>query len=375
MYSGKFSTSMKFVCTKEHLQKALKGVGGVAGRNPALPILRHVLVKTERGKLRLAATDLEVGVVTWVAGKIEDSEGTLTIPLKQLTEYVVNLPSDHIHLSTNKGTLTVTCASAHASFQGETAENFPLIPTVKGGQRFTVKAPDLMSVLDRTVYAAAADDARPELSGILLHGKETVVTVAATDSYRLAESHIRLAEPLEKEFQLILPLRAAQELRRILEGEESATLTLGDGQILVETPTMHLVSRLIDGTYPDYTQIIPPKTPITISLLRHDLLRAIRAAGIFTSGEANSVLLETAPTSLRVTATAQELGETVTEVPADVHGDAASIHFNHRFLLDALTVFPSERVRLGLTNASVPVVLRPEGSDEQTLALVMPIKT
>jgi len=365
---------MKFICTKEHFQKALRGVSGVAGRNPALPILRHVLLKVERGKLRLAATDLEVGVLTWVGGKMEE-EGMTTTPLKQLTEYVANLPSDHIHLSTIKETLTVMCGPARASFQGETAENFPLIPTMSEGIHFSILAPEFTSALDGTLYAATLDDTRPELSGLLLHGKGTVLTIAATDSYRLAESHVNLPNPLSKDFRVILPIRAAHELRRALEGEESASFTIGDGQVLVETPTTHLISRLINGTYPDYTQILPQESPVAVSLLRHDLLRAIRAAGVFTSGEANSVLLETAPTALRVTATAQELGETVTDVPAEVHGGTVSIHFNHRFLLDALQALPSERVRLGLTNASIPAVFSPEGKERNTLALVMPIKT
>lgn len=366
---------MKFIGTKEHLQKALKSVGGVAGRNPALPILRHVLIKIERGRLRLAATDLEVGVLTWVAGKVEDDEGTITIPVKQLTEYVGNLPSDHVHLSTTKGALMITCGSSRASFQGESAENFPLIPMVKEGQRFTVKAPDFAAALDRTMYAAAPDDVRPELSGVLLQGKNSLLVFAATDSYRLAESRVRPPEELKKEFRVILPLRAAQEIRRALDGEESATITISEGQILLETPTTHLVSRLVDGAYPDYAQIIPEKTPITVSLLRHDLLRALRAASIFSSGEASSVLLETTPMSLKVTATAQELGEAAAEVPADIHGGEVSVNFNHRFLLDALSALPSERVRLGLASASVPAVVRPDGDDRETLALVMPIKT
>ncbi len=366
---------MKFVCTKEHLQNAIRGVSGIAGRNPVLPILRHVLLKSERGKLRLAATDLEVGVLTWVPGRVEEEEGALATPVKPLGEYVANLPSDHVHLAIQKGTLTITCGSTRASFQGESAENFPLIPTVRGDITVTLPARALISALEETTYAAATDDTRPELAGVLFQGSGTELTLAATDSYRLAEAHVTLPETLIKGFRIIVPVRAANELRRALDGEEGATLTIGEGQMRVETPTTHLISRLLDGTYPDYAQIIPATPGVSVSLLRQDLLRAIRGAGIFSSGDARSIVLETAATALRVAATAQELGETLTEVPAEVHGAGVSIHFNHRFLLDALSSLSGERIQVGLTSSSVPVLLRPVGTSGRTLALVMPIKT
>jgi DNA polymerase III subunit beta len=365
---------MEFVCTKEHLQKALKEVSGVAGRNPALPILRHVLLKTERGKLRLSATDLEVGVMTWVMGKAGE-DGVTTIPLKQLSEYVTNLPSEHVHLNASKGSLLVTCGSARASFQGETPENFPLIPTVGDGVQLRVPGTSLSHALGRVMYAASADDTRPELSGVFLRGTEETLTLAATDSYRLAETQVPLPEKLSDAVRIIVPLRAAHEIQRTLEGEEMVDLTLAEGQILVRTPTTHLVSRLVDGTYPDYTQIIPAKSPVTVSVLRQELLRAVRGAGVFAYGETSSVLLEVTKDTLRVTATAQEIGETATGVPAEITGPPVSINFNHRFLIDALMSLPGERVRLSLTDPSVPALLRPEGANEPTLALIMPIKT
>jgi len=364
---------MKFTCTKEHLVKALKSVAGIAGRNPALPILRNVLLKTENGRLRFSVTDLEVGVSTWVTGRV-DGEGTTTIPLKQLAEYVQNLPNEHVNLETNKGTLVISCGSARASFQGEAAENFPLIPTVSSGKKFTVSAVKLAQTLDRVTYAAAMDDTRPELSGVLWFSKGNVLTLAATDSYRLAEAQLEINETLAEDFRVILPLRATQEIKRILDGEDTVTLILADGQALVETPNTSLVSRLIEGNYPDYQQIIPSKSGTTASVLRFDLLRALRGASVFSYGEVNSVLVETTDKAVKITATAQEIGETDSEVAADVTGEATKISFNPRFLIDALNGVPGERVRFGLTNSSVPALLIPEDPKEKTVALVMPIK-
>lgn len=364
---------MKFTCTKEHLVRALKSVAGIAGRNSALPILRNVLLKTENGRMKFSVTDLEVGVSTWITGRV-DGEGATTIPLKQLAEYVQNLPPEHVNLETEKGTLLIACGSAHASFQGEASENFPLIPTVSDGVKFTISAPKLIQALDRVIYAAATDDTRPELSGILWFSKGNVLTLAATDSYRLAEVQIDINETLVNDFRVILPLRTTQEIKRILDGEETATLIFADGQALVETPNTSLVSRLIEGNYPDYQQIIPAKSGTTASVLRFDLLRALRGASVFSYGEVNSVLVETTDKAVKITAIAQEIGETNSEVSADITGEATKISFNPRFLIDALNGVPGERVRFGLTNAGVPALLTPEDPKEKTVALVMPIK-
>jgi len=364
---------MKFTCTKEHLIKSLKSVGGIAGRNPALPILKNVLIKIEGGKLKLSATDLEVGITTWIAGKA-DGEGATTIPLKQLAEYVQNLPNEHVNLVINGDSLTITCGSAHASFQGESAENFPLIPAVKDGKKITLPTISVFSALDRVIYATAIDDSRPELSGILWEGHDKNLIVAATDSYRLAEHQITLNEPTT-DFRIIIPLRAAHEVKRALEGEEQINIIVSDGQIQLETVSTHLVSRLIEGNYPDYKPVIPAMSTTTASVLRYDLLRSLKGASVFSYGEVNSILLETTAQGVKVNATAQEIGETASEIPAEVKGDNVSISFNPRYLIDAITSLPGERVRLGFTNASVSCVIRPEDPNEKTLGLVMPIKT
>lgn len=365
---------MKFTCTKEHLIKALKSVSGIAGRNPTLPILKNVLLVTERGRLRFSATDLEVGVSTWITGRV-DGEGMITIPLKQLSEYVQNLPNEHVNLEASKGALSIVCGSAHASFQGEAAENFPIIPGVTNGKKITTSAIKMAQILDRVIYAAALDDTRPELSGILWFSKGNVLTMAATDSYRLAEAQIEINETLADDFRFILPVRAAQEIKRILDGEQDVNILLAEGQILIETPNTSLVSRLIEGNYPDYQQIIPSKSGTEASLLRFDLLRALRGASVFSYGEINSVIIETTDKMVRITATAQEIGETVSEVSADISGEPVKISFNPRFLIDALNSVPGERVRFGLTSSSVPALVTPEDPHEKVVSLVMPIKS
>lgn len=368
---------MKFTSTKDHLQQGLKYVSGIAGRNPTLPILRNVLLRSEKGKLQLSTTDLEVGVTVWVRGKVEQ-DGATTTPLRQLSEYVVNLLGDRVELSTRNGALAIHCGPSHATFQGESAENFPIIPPIQEGWRCSLSGSAVATALERVSYAAALDETRPELTGVLWVGggdEKKTFTLAATDSYRLAEAHLPLPDPPAGGVRVILPLRAAQELRRLLDHEETVSLTFTDGQFLAETGSARLISRLIDGTYPDYTQIIPEKSPTAVSVLRADLLRALRGASIFSSRDTNAVRVETTARTIKISATAQEIGETTTEVPAEAHGERVTIHFNPRFLIEALQALPGERVRMELTNPSIPTLLRPEDPSQRVVALVMPIKT
>lgn len=369
-----------FTTTEEHLARALRLVGGVAGKNPALPVLGHVLLKGEQNQLRLSTTDLEVGVTLWLPGKLR-GEGALTVPLRPLAEYMQHLPEGAVTLSIEHGTLTVDAERAHAVFQGEAAENFPLIPHLATGDDAALPPHNTRSALDAVLYAVASDDTRPELAGVLLRGEESILTVAATDSYRLAEARVPLPAALPSPFSVILPRRAAQEIQRALEGAESATLRLNEGQILLLTPTLHVVSRRVEGTYPDYAQIFPKKQPTTLEVDRVSLLRAIRASAVFGGSTASRVVLDVGSDTLRVAATTPEMGETETRLPADVDGAPTTIAFNERFLQDALSTFGASRVRIHLGSSATPAVFQPasqvatEAPDAvRVLALVMPIK-
>lgn len=375
----------EFTTIQENLTKALRTLGGVAGRNPALPILSNVLLKRERNQLRLSTTDLEVGVTAWLPGKLR-GEGELTVPLKPFSEYIQNLPSGPVTLHFSNGSLSVTAQGARAVFQGETAENFPLIPHLEEGSTLELPPEEFCRALDEVLYAVATEDTRPELAGVLVQGAGSALTLAATDSYRLAEAKIALSSPLKAPLSVILPSRAAQEIRRTLEGAPEATLRIGESQVLLVTPHTHVVSRRVEGTYPDYAQIIPQKQPITVDVDRVNLLRTIRASAVFSGNTMSRVTLETSANALRVAATTPEIGNTETDIPADVSGERVSIAFNERFLRDALSALPTDRVRIELGSSMTPAVLRPvfteKGASSKkaveghaaTLALVMPIK-
>lgn len=370
----------EFTTTEEHLARALRVVSGVAGKNPALPVLGHVLLKREQNQLRLSTTDLEVGVTAWLPGKLR-GEGALTVPLRPLAEYVQNLPTGAVTLLLEHGTLTLNAERAHAVFQGEAAENFPLIPHLNTGDDIVLPTHHTRQALNMVLYAIASDDTRPELAGVLLRGEGSTLTFAATDSYRLAEARYSLAAALPTPFSLILPRRAAQEVYRALEGAESATLRMSEGQVLLLTPTLHVVSRRVEGVYPDYTQIIPKNQPTSFEIERASLLQAIRASAVFSGNTANRVVFDVGSDTLRVAATTPEMGETETHIPADVEGGPTTIAFNERFLKDALSALPTNRVRIYLGSSATPAVFRPappptEGTPDavSVLALIMPIK-
>ena len=370
----------EFTTTQEHFARALRIVGGVAGKNPALPVLGHVLLKREQNQLRLSTTDLEVGVTAWLPGKLR-GDGALTVPLRPLAEYVQNLPLGAVTLLIERGTLTVNAERAHAVFQGESAENFPLIPYLNTGDDIALPTHNTRHALEMVLYAVASDDTRPELAGVCLCGEGSTLTLAATDSYRLAEAHIPLAAALPMPFSVILPRRAAQEVHRALEGAESATLRMSEGQVLLLTPTLHVVSRRVEGTYPDYAQIIPKNQPTSFEIDRASLLRAIRASAVFSGNTTNRVVFDVGSDALRVAATTPEMGETETRLPADVEGAPVTIAFNERFLRDALSTMTADRVRIHLGSSATPAVFRPVSPPTKKvqdavsmLALIMPIK-
>ncbi|TSC63699.1 MAG: DNA polymerase III subunit beta [Parcubacteria group bacterium Gr01-1014_106] len=394
--STRMGDTCEFTTTQEHLARALRTVSGVVGRNPTLPILGNVLLKSARGQLQISTTDLEVGITAWVTGRMR-GEGSVTIPFRTLSEYLQHLPLGSVTLQIKPGALVITAQdaegkktkAAHAVLQGESAENFPLIPSLESGHDLVLPSREAARGLEKVLYAVATDDTRPELAGVYAHGEGNTLIFAATDSYRLAEARLTLPKALPAPVSVIIPGRAATEMRRILESVDEAVLRVGEGQLLLQTPSAHLVSRRVEGTYPDYTQVLPQQSPTTVDVDRADLLRSIRAAAVFSEHTVSRVTLEVGDDQLRVTAVTPEVGETDNALPADVHGEKVTISFNARFLRDTLSVLVGERIRIGLGNATTPAVFRvlttpvskspkSHGEAEQptleTLGLIMPIR-
>lgn len=364
---------MNLSCTKENLRRGLELSSRVAGRNTTLPILGNVLLRAERGGLTLAATNLEVAVVTKVRAKVT-KEGALTVQARTLADLVQLLEGEQITLSAETGTLSVSSEGSETSIQGVSAEEFPIIPTIDRAFSFSVAAADLAAAINRTAFAAAQDSTRPEISGVYLAIRGLTLTLAATDSYRLAECQI----PLERapgDRSAIVPTRALTELSRTIGDDGQVDVFLTDNQALFSQNGTELTTRLIEGQYPDYQQIMPASSTIDIETETEALVQAIRGASLFCRPGINDVTLEVGAGKKGLTCRAanSEVGKHQVVVAGKVHGGEATIVFNYRYLLDGLANVGTEHCVLGITDGGSPGVLQPKG-DQRFRYLIMPIR-
>ena len=370
---------MKLSVMQENLARGLSVVSRAVSARSTLPVLANVLLKTEDGGLRLTTTNLEIGLIYWVPGKIE-VDGATTVPAKLLTDLITSLPGgDRVDLETAPGeTLHVKSGRFQSHLKGIDAEEFPSIQTA--GERPTTRIPqrELKRALEQTAFAAASDEARPILTGVLCRFEGATVTFAAADNYRIAVKTIPILDPVP-DTSVVVPARALTELMRILGDTDDpvdVVLAQARNQILFHLEGIDLVSRLIDGQFPNYQSILP-KTHSTRAVLdREELLRAVRPAALIAHESANIVKLQVAAdgeAGITVSANA-EIGDHVGLVEAEVEGDGTSIAFNAKYLADVLTNVTADRFALELQGPLAPGVFRPIG-DDSYVHVVMPVRT
>ncbi len=366
---------MKFTCTQENLMRGLSQVGHVAGRSTTLPILKNILITAATEGVTLAATNLEIGVTTLVRGKVE-VPGTFTVQARVLMDYVSLLPSGNITLTLEGADLIVTTTSSKTVLKGLSAEDFPVIPKVTDGVRLSLPAVQLKTALSQTVFAVASDDARPEISGVLFHLHGTTLTLAATDSYRLAEVKISLTVAKEEQ-RVIVPSRSLAELLRLLPDAGEVQLVIGENQVSVQVEDLELVTRLIEGQFPDYAQIIPASFTSTLTTEAASLAKTLRQVSLFCRSGINDVTVQYSAEATKLTAANAQVGASDVELPASVTGTGGSIVFNWRFLLDGLAVIGSDEVALQLNDEKGPgllVPVEPKKDQPPFRYLIMPIR-
>ncbi len=329
------SGGLKIFSLQENLKQGLALVGHVSGKNINLPILNNVLVKAEEGKIRLIATNLEIGVISTVRGKIE-REGLFTVSSKIISDCINLLPNKKIGLEQKDNDLLVDCENYQAKVKGQSAEEFPLIPEVDRKHYFSAEAEEVKKAVSQVIFATAASETRLELSGVLFIFSGNNLTIAATDSYRLAEKKIQIKSNSEEEKKIIVPAKTLQELLRILSvnlGDEVEEKTseikfyISENQILFTYGSTELVSRLIEGQYPDYQQIIPTASKTKISIDRQELIRAVKMASLFSKAGINDVNLDfpAGKNQVVISSVSGQTGENITNLEARVSGDDNSI--------------------------------------------------
>lgn len=373
---------MKLSCLQENLNKGLNIVGRAVATRTTLPITNNVLLATEDGRLKLVATNLEMAISCWIGAKIED-EGTITIPARLLTEFVSSLPNDTIdfQLSPQTKTLGLKCARFEARISGVDAKDFPPIPSVDEGTKTTVEVDALRQGINKVVFAAAAEESRPVLTGVSAQFENNSLILAAADGFRLAVYELPITTPVEQKTEVIIPARTLAELNRLIaDNEEPVNITLNPNksQILFQMESINLVSQLIQGSFPNYSQLIPQSYTTRVIVNVSDFLQATRTASIFARDGSGIVRLmitpggEANPGKLTVSARSEEIGDDVGEIDATVEGDEAKIAFNGKYLSDVLGVLHESQVALEITNASSPGLIRPVGTDNYT-HVIMPM--
>ena len=369
---------MKLSVMQENLARGLSVVSRAVSSRSTLPVLANVLLRTEDAGLKLTATNLEIGITYWVPGKIE-TDGATTVPARLLTDLVNSLPaSEKVDLELQGAdTLHIRAGRFATHVKGIDADEFPTIQTA--GERPTTRVSQkvLKRALDETAFAAASDEARPILTGVLARFEGSRLTLAAADNYRIAVRTIDILDPVEAA-AVVIPARALNELGRILaDTDDPVELVLAQAknQVLFHLEGVDIVSRLIDGQFPNYQQVLPAAHTTRAEIDREELLRAVRPAALIASSSANIVKLQVGGDGQGVVVTATaEVGDYTGDVEASVEGDATTIAFNARYLNDVLSNVHADRFALELNGPLSPGVFRPVGDDDY-VHVVMPVRT
>lgn len=369
---------MRLSLTQENLSRALSSVGRVVSTRASLPVLSNVLLVTDGNRLRLSATNLEIGINYWVGSKVEQP-GSVTVPARLFSEFVSSLPRDTIELSAQEALLTVKTTNYESTLNGIAADEFPEIPTVTSDPVITLPANALKEALAQVVVAASADEARPVLAGVYIYTEDANLFLVATDSYRLAEKRIELpAEPPEP-VSVIVPARTMQELARLLgDAVEEVALYLDENQVMFRLGDIELVSRLIEGQFPSYRGILPEQAEASFEIEVTEFMRITKVASLFARESAGSIKLDVrAEGQVSIMSSDSEVGGTTSTAMCEVAGGDAQVSLNARYLVDALGVMKAPRVVFATSGKDRACVLSPAGPNvaDDYLHIVMPLRT
>lgn len=377
---------MKFTTLVETLKKAVNSAEKITGKNLTLPVLSNILFKTNTNKLHVLATDLEIGIELIVTGKTE-TEGEFVIPAKTFADFLNNLSEETINLEKKNETLVVKSGKYNTVFQGLNPEEFPIIPEAKTDKYIELEKADLIETLEQVLPSIGYNSPKPELNGVLLKleisQNDNILKLVGTDSFRLAEKTVsssKIKTNIKNDIEVIIPLRTAQELLRLMEENienEGFSIRIApeSNQIQFSFSNIRLVSRLINADYPKYSSIIPNNFENKAIFNKKELIEAVKIIGLF-SGKVNDIKFHFNPSKKEIVLEAQDpsLGKSQTTLtPIEMSGNSLQISFNHRFFLDGLNSVKEDEVFVGLNKESNPGLIRGE-KDDNFVYILMPIK-
>lgn len=375
---------MKITCKQQDLSRGLSAVSHAVSSRSTLPILANILLATDHGRLKLSATNLEIGINCWVDAQVAE-EGTTTVPAKLLTDFVNSLPQAPVDITVPEGsnTLNMKSMGSNANIKGMDASEFPLIPSAEGGEPPVLfDAAQLKGMIEEVAFAAAEDDSRPVFTGVLVQVGDEKVTFAAADAFRLAVRTVVLPGDDHPRGDILIPARTLTELARILpsEGAVEMIVTPNRSQVLFHTEQLDLVSRLIEGTFPNFRQIIPKEHTTRAVVETKQFAEAAKRAALFARDSSNITRVKInagendglEPGSVTVEATAEDLGDNTSTLNAAVDGPELQIIFNVKYLSDVLGVIDTPEVALEVNGATKPGVIKPVGAEDYTY-VIMPM--
>jgi DNA polymerase III subunit beta len=373
---------MKVTVLQENLSRGLSTVSRAVSSRSTLPVLANILIATDEGRLRLSATNLELGITCWIGAKIEQ-EGSTTAPARTLSDLVSTMPDPQVNLTLDTRTQTLNLRSGASTndIKCIDAQEFPPLPVPDFENAIQLNVADFKEMIQQVAFASSTDEARPVLMGVLVNVDKDTVTMAAADGFRLSVRKATLSAPVAQPVNAIIPARALQELARIAsDGEQIIQMVMpkGRGQVVFRVKDVELISQLIDGTFPDYQQIIPRSYKSRTLVPTASLLKACKQAEIFAREGTNVVRLniktsgDLQPGEVEISAHSEETGSNETIVEATVDGIPLLIAFNVKFLREVLEVIKTPNVAIETSAANAPGVVRPAG-DDHFLHVIMPM--
>ncbi|HCU55651.1 DNA polymerase III subunit beta [Candidatus Shapirobacteria bacterium RIFOXYD1_FULL_38_32] len=371
---------MKFSVLQENLNTALQNVSRFVSPKTQLPILSNILFQSDQGRLKLSATNLELGINYWLGAKLED-EGSFTIPSKEITEFVSYLSAGKIDVDLNdKSLLTVNSAKASSTFTTSPATDFPTSPSLDLSKAFDLDLSLLTKTVNQIVFASASDDTRPILTSVYWHFTPDQFTIAATDGFRLSVKTSKLVNPLNIQtdpdgFTFLVPARTLAEVVKL--AKTSKTVKLGpspdEHQLVFVLEDLELVSRLVQGDFPPFQKIIPKETATKVYLDRAELTQAIKIVSVFARESANVVKFSLKTNSIELSANAPQLGQNKVDVDARIEGAPLDIAFNFKFVSDFLNICTGDEVLIELNEPLSSAIFRDQADPEFT-HIIMPVR-
>ncbi len=367
---------MKFTITRDNLQEGLVAVAAAVPTKTTLPVLSNILVEAVKDGLRLSGTDLDIAVATTVAASV-DQEGAITLPAKKLVEIVRELPSAGIRIA-GSGEQRVSLECGHSRFKllGLSREEFPAFPAVKFDQSWKVKSGDLQKLISHVAFAASTEESRPILNGVLWELRTDRMRMVATNGHRLARMDVPLAGATATSADLIVPPKALEQIRRLFGAEDEIEIGRSENHLGFRSDSTQVYTRLIEGPYPNYEQVIPRENDKVVTADRSALTAALRRMSTVASDQTHRIRMAFASGTCKLSVQTPDLGEAQEELAVTYEGDTLEIGFNATYMLEILKFMPTDEVRMTFKAPERAATCEPVGWDDPAsyLTLVMPLR-